>query len=311
MADCFSCFYDSDLGLASIQILEAFGYQVVLKDVGCCGRTNISVGRLGAARKNIEQTAPALEELRKQHNAVGVVVPEPSCASAMQEDWENSRPTFRYQPPDRLPPTPPTSNPSCSPTGPTPRRPDFTPDQRAVVVHTHCHAKHEGPVVAELLQKLGFLATEVDSGCCGLAGSLVIAAECDDVSRAVAEQSLGPHLRAHPEALVVAHGTSCRHQVKDVFLEKSSLLQNFWPERWLRFDLLLLSLTRPRVGEDKKNPIDTQTITKAIKRRTESCSPKNATANVNCNVGAMYCMSPTTDSGSRFADALKKQGAQS
>ena len=58
MADCFSCFYDSDLGLASIQLLEAFGYQVVLEDVGCCGRTNISVGRLGAARKDIEQTAP-------------------------------------------------------------------------------------------------------------------------------------------------------------------------------------------------------------------------------------------------------------
>ena len=42
-------------------------------------------------------------------------------------------------------------------------------------------------------------------------------AECDDISRSVAEQSLGPHLRAHPDALVVAHGTSCRHQVTDVF----------------------------------------------------------------------------------------------
>ena len=218
MADCFSCFYDSDLGLASIQILEAFGYQVVLKDVGCCGRTNISVGRLGAARKNIEQTAPALEELRKQHNAVGVVVLEPSCASAMQEDWGELKTDVPVSTTRSLAAN--TANLESfllTHWDQHPRRPDFTPDQRAVVVHTHCHAKHEGPVVAELLQKLGFLATEVDSGCCGLAGSFGYRAECDDVSRAVAEQSLGPHLRAHPEALVVAHGTSCRHQVKDVF----------------------------------------------------------------------------------------------
>ena len=218
MADCFSCFYESDLGLAAIKILEAFGYQVVLEDVGCCGRTNISVGRLGAARKNIEQTAPAMEQLQRRHNAVGIVALEPSCASAMQEDWGELKTDV---------PTSTTQFLAASTTNlesfllnhwdQHPQRPGFTPDNRSVMVHTHCHAKHEGPVVAELLTKLGFLATAVDSGCCGLAGSFGYRAECDDISRAVAEQSLGPHLRAHPDALVVAHGTSCRHQVTDVF----------------------------------------------------------------------------------------------
>ena len=51
MADCFSCFYDSDLGLASIQLLEAFGYQVVLEDVGCCGRSIFRSEGLGRPEK--------------------------------------------------------------------------------------------------------------------------------------------------------------------------------------------------------------------------------------------------------------------
>ena len=218
MADCFSCFYDSDLGLASIQLLEAFGYQVVLEDVGCCGRTNISVGRLGAARKDIEQTAPALEELRERHSAVGIVALEPSCASAMQEDWAELKTDVPASTTQTL--AAHTANLESfllHRWDQHPQRPEFAPDQRPVMVHTHCHAKHEGPVAAELLRKIGFLVTAVDSGCCGLAGSFGYRAECDDISRSVAEQSLGPHLRAQPDALVVAHGTSCRHQVTDVF----------------------------------------------------------------------------------------------
>ncbi|MAV55029.1 MAG: hypothetical protein CMJ28_03650 [Phycisphaerae bacterium] len=218
MADCFSCFYESDLGLAAIKVLESFGYQVVLEDVGCCGRTNISVGRLDAARKNIERTAPAIEGLRQKHDAIAILALEPSCASAMQEDWGELKTNV---------PTTTTANVAKHTASlesfllnhwdQHPIRPNFKANDQSVVVHTHCHAKHQGPVAARLLENVGFKATAIDSGCCGLAGSFGYRAECDDVSRNVAEQSLGHHLQEHPNTLVVAHGTSCRHQVEDVF----------------------------------------------------------------------------------------------
>ena len=57
--------------------------------------------------------------------------------------------------PIAAPPTPPTSNPSCSPTGTNiPSDLISHPTSEPWMVHTHCHAKHEGPVVAELLQKI-------------------------------------------------------------------------------------------------------------------------------------------------------------
>ena len=55
----------------------------------------------------------------------------------------------------------------------------------------------------------------IPSGCCGMAGSFGYEAEHREVSLAMAEAALLPAVRAAPDALVVADGTSCRHQIKD------------------------------------------------------------------------------------------------
>jgi len=58
--------------------------------------------------------------------------------------------------------------------------------------------------------------TPIDSSCCGMAGSFGYEAEHYDTSIAMAELSLLPALRkADADALVVADGTSCRHQIAD------------------------------------------------------------------------------------------------
>ncbi|MCZ6837264.1 MAG: hypothetical protein O7G85_15925 [Planctomycetota bacterium] len=62
----------------------------------------------------------------------------------------------------------------------------------------------------------GEQASVLDSGCCGLAGSFGYTKDNFDLSMKVFEQSLGESLRQDPEAQILATGTSCRHQIRDV-----------------------------------------------------------------------------------------------
>jgi Fe-S oxidoreductase len=56
----------------------------------------------------------------------------------------------------------------------------------------------------------------VETSCCGMAGSFGYEAEHYDVSCAMAELSLLPAVRkADADTLIVADGTSCRHQIAD------------------------------------------------------------------------------------------------
>jgi Fe-S oxidoreductase len=58
--------------------------------------------------------------------------------------------------------------------------------------------------------------TDLDAGCCGMAGSWGYAREHFEVSRAIGERALFPIVRARkPGAIVAAAGTSCRHQLRD------------------------------------------------------------------------------------------------
>jgi Fe-S oxidoreductase len=72
------------------------------------------------------------------------------------------------------------------------------------------------PAAKTLLEKIpGAAVTDLDAGCCGMAGSFGYAKEHFEVSRRIGERKLFPQIRAKGGAVVVAAGTSCRHQVKD------------------------------------------------------------------------------------------------
>jgi Fe-S oxidoreductase len=96
---------------------------------------------------------------------------------------------------------------------------DLKPLAGPVLVHGHCHQKALVGVVgtAAALRLVPGLAVNVlDTGCCGMAGSFGFEKEHYDLSVRVAELSLLPALRADANATVVAPGTSCRHQIKDL-----------------------------------------------------------------------------------------------
>ena len=87
-------------------------------------------------------------------------------------------------------------------------------------VHGHCHQKSFGafPGALAMLQRIPELEVKpIASSCCGMAGSFGYQAETQDVSRAMAEAGLLPAVRnAAADDIIVADGTSCRHQIRDL-----------------------------------------------------------------------------------------------
>jgi Fe-S oxidoreductase len=90
----------------------------------------------------------------------------------------------------------------------------------AAHVHGHCHQKSFGafPDALAALRRIPDLTVKpIASSCCGMAGSFGYQAETQDVSRAMAEAGLLPAVRAAAaEDYIVADGTSCRHQIRDL-----------------------------------------------------------------------------------------------
>jgi len=92
------------------------------------------------------------------------------------------------------------------------------PHKRALL-HGHCHQKAFDamtPAIEALKLVPGLAVDVVESSCCGMAGSFGYEAEHADVSMRMAELSLLPAVRAAgSDTLIVADGTSCRHQIAD------------------------------------------------------------------------------------------------
>ena len=95
----------------------------------------------------------------------------------------------------------------------------FSPLPQKAVLHGHCHQKAFDLMGATLkaLSLVPQLEVEtIQSGCCGMAGSFGYEKEHYEVSQKMAQAALLPALREAPEdALVIADGTSCRHQIRD------------------------------------------------------------------------------------------------
>ena len=212
--DTFTNYYEPAIGVAALEVLKAAGIRAGLAAHGCCGRPQISKGLLGKAREMAAQTTRSLHA----HAAAGrpILFCEPSCLSAMREDVpsllrgdERARAEdvarscmlleeFLETVGDRLP---------------------LKPRAAKVLLHGHCHQKSMGLVSSSkaLLSRVpGAEVVDLDAGCCGMAGSFGYMHGHVEVSRAIGERKLFPAVRAKAEStVVVAAGTSCRHQLRE------------------------------------------------------------------------------------------------
>lgn len=207
--DCFTTFQEPRIGRAAVELLERAGVSVELAGV-CCGRAMISKGFLHAARRL------ALDGIAKLDRFASAGVPilglEPSCILTLSDEWPELVPgaaAKRVASAARM-----AEEWLASDSGLT-----FAPRPGAAVFHGHCHQKALGAAKgsADALRMVPGLEVKVlDAGCCGMAGAFGYEKAHYDVSVAVANLELIPNLRASPDAVVVATGTSCRHQIRDL-----------------------------------------------------------------------------------------------
>ena len=218
--DCFSQFSEPEIGLAAVEVLEALGYRVILGDVGCCARAAISSGVLSEASRIAAATAHRLAALDEREAPVAILALEPSCLSAIKDDWQELRMAADPAMLARLAAKAFLVEEWIDAQWERhPRRVAFSPTSESVVLHAHCHQKAlwGAESSSALLRRVfGARARTLPTGCCGMAGSFGLDAKTAGLSRQIAEGDLLPHLASAPHALVAACGASCRHQVRDL-----------------------------------------------------------------------------------------------
>jgi Fe-S oxidoreductase len=221
-ADTFNRYFEPENIEAALRVLVAAGYGVHLpKSLDgearplCCGRTFLAVGLIEEARREAQRSVSALAPFAGR--GIPIVGLEPSCllgfrdeipALIKSEDADLlSRNTFLFE--DILAQVARADTLHLA----------LKPLAKRALLHGHCHQKSFAvmPAVEAALKLVPELAVEpIESSCCGMAGSFGYGVETIDVSLKMAELSLLPAVRkAPPDSIIIADGTSCRHQIRD------------------------------------------------------------------------------------------------
>jgi Fe-S oxidoreductase len=212
-ADTYLNFHEPNVGIGAVELLNSCGYEVVLANVGCCQRPRISHGFLREAKAEGTKTAEALR--RFMDEGLKIVVCEPSCASALNDDL-----------PDLIDDEPLAAslranvvmidkfleNESSSGRLGV----EFESIAGNILIHGHCHQKSlygtEG--MSRLLDSSSHTVKEIPSGCCGMAGSFGYESEHYALSQKIGESILFPAVKSmKANTTLVANGFSCRHQI--------------------------------------------------------------------------------------------------
>ena len=212
--DSFNRWFEPENARAAIRVLEAAGCRVHVAEpvmAGrplCCGRTFLSVGLVEEAKAEARRVLEALGPWAAR--GIPIIGLEPSCLLGLRDEYGVLLPgtqdlarnaflleEFLAREPGEL---------------------KFREMKREVLLHGHCHQKafDAMPAVQKVLAMVPGLEVHlVETSCCGMAGSFGYEAEHYEVSMKMGEMSLLPAVRNAPQALVVADGTSCRHQIAD------------------------------------------------------------------------------------------------
>ncbi len=212
--DTFNNFNTPSVAIAATQFLERAGYRVRLVNKKCCGRPMISKGMLAEAE---EQAAWNIEQLKPYAEAgTAIVGLEPSCLLTLRDEYPEmmrtddakivARKSFLFE--EFLSREREAGRLALGYKG---------KKQGVALLHGHCHQKAlagTAPTLA-VLNWAGYNVTEIDSGCCGMAGSFGFEKEHYDLSLAIANRRLVPAVKAAaPDAEIVASGISCRQQIE-------------------------------------------------------------------------------------------------
>jgi FAD/FMN-containing dehydrogenase/Fe-S oxidoreductase len=215
--DEFTDYLDAQIAFDAYDLLTALNYKVLFVNHEESGRTFISKGFLEQAKDVATKNVASFKgKISNQTPLVGI---EPSAILTFRDEYkrlvddkdaaiEISKNTFLIE--EFL-----SNEIKLGNIKPT----QFTEDSKKLKIHNHCHQKalSNQKVTFDILNlPKNYTPTIITSGCCGMAGSFGYEKEHYEVSMNVGEQTLFPSVRkASSETLIIANGTSCRHQIKD------------------------------------------------------------------------------------------------
>ncbi|OZI43294.1 FAD-binding and (Fe-S)-binding domain-containing protein [Bordetella genomosp. 4] len=225
-ADTFNNYFESENARAALAVLQAAGYRVhVARPAAddtephrplCCGRTYLSAGMVDHAKAEARRVVNALQPFVAR--GVPIVGLEPSCLLSLRDEFlvmglgddaqALSQQAYLFE--EFLANELKAGRLDLK-LGPLP--------QKRALLHGHCHQKAFDAVkpVQQILALIPELKVElIESSCCGMAGSFGYEASHYETSMKMAELSLLPAVRkADADTVLVADGTSCRHQIAD------------------------------------------------------------------------------------------------
>ena len=217
--DTFNGHLECENAVSAVRVLHAAGYAVHAvrgkhDATLCCGRTYLGAGMAAEARARARQLLDALLPLAQR--GIPIVGLEPSCLLTLRDEMLSmglgddahtvAAQALLFE--EFLAREAKAGRFHAA----------FRPARQPILVHGHCHQKAFGamPPVLDVLRLIpGAEPMLIESSCCGMAGSFGYEAAHHAVSMQMAELSLLPAVRAAPDAIIVADGTSCRHQIAD------------------------------------------------------------------------------------------------
>ncbi|MCB0504335.1 MAG: FAD-binding protein [Cyclobacteriaceae bacterium] len=216
LVDEFTNYNDLEVGKAVVQLLAKLGYTIELAPVTDSGRALFSKGLLGKAKKVVDKNVAQLKGVVSESKPlIGI---EPSALLSFRDEYldlATDKETVAKLAPncylfeEFLASEIGKGNVTSE---------QFVPLNKTIKYHGHCHQKALSSLTP--LKKILSLIPEaqvelIPSGCCGMAGSFGYEKEHFEVSMQIGEMVLFPSVRKNKEAIIVAPGTSCRHQIKD------------------------------------------------------------------------------------------------
>jgi FAD/FMN-containing dehydrogenase/Fe-S oxidoreductase len=222
--DTFNGYFESKNANAALQVLQAAGYTVHIASKSqpdgkslCCGRTYLASGMVDKAKAKASEVVSSL--LPFAEKGIAIIGLEPSCLLTLRDETlvmglGQAAQTVSQQ---ALLLEEFLAREAAAGKLET-LKAKLKPATQAILLHGHCHQKAFGAVspIMDVLRLIPGAKPElIESSCCGMAGSFGYETEHYAVSMQMAELSLLPAIRQQPDAIVVADGTSCRHQIKD------------------------------------------------------------------------------------------------
>ena len=212
--DTFMNYNYPQIGIATVELLEAAGYRVEVTNTGCCGRPMISKGLLNQAAAAAKSNVAALYHYAER--GIPIIGCEPSCLLTFRDEYpelvndDQTRAISKnsYLIDEFLA--------MLQDKGELELK--FSQLSKQVLFHGHCHQKSlvgTDSSLKSLRLPPNYQVELINSGCCGMAGSFGFEKEHYEVSMQIGEQALFPAVNAKgPEWEVAVMGVSCRQQVE-------------------------------------------------------------------------------------------------